>query len=153
MRNKNRKTHTTTKRTGNTPTASIAKMKEENKEMIADIMAKYPDAVEAPEGYYYVVTEEGSGSTPEEGTLVKAHYAGTLLDGTEFDNSFKRGAPIEFPVGGGRVIPGWDYAFLAMKKGDKRTLILPPALAYGSRRMGPIPANSWLVFEVELVDF
>lgn len=114
----------------------------------------YPDAVTTPSGLKYVVVEEGSGdNTPAKGTMVKAHYTGKLLDGTKFDSSYDRGEPISFPVGEGRVIKGWDEAFLSMKKGEKRTLIIPANLGYGPSGRGPIPPNATMVFDVELVDF
>lgn len=118
------------------------------------IDSQFADAVTTPSGLKYLVVEEGVGeSTPPQGTTVTAHYAGRLLDGTPFDSSYDRGQPIRFPVGAGRVIKGWDEAFLTMKKGEKRTLIIPPQLAYGSAGRGPIPPNAVLVFDVELVDF
>jgi cyclophilin family peptidyl-prolyl cis-trans isomerase len=120
----------------------------------AAIKRKYPQAVSNPTGLMYVVLKEGSGEkTPSRGTTISTHYTGTLLDGTKFDSSVDRGKPFQFPVGIGRVIKGWDEAFLAMKKGEKRILIIPPHLAYGDRGIGPIPPDSTLVFEVELLDF
>jgi peptidylprolyl isomerase len=118
------------------------------------IDALYPEAITTPSGLKYVVVEEGTGeATPEKGTTVTAHYTGKLIDGTKFDSSYDRNDPIRFPVGSGRVIKGWDEAFLSMKKGEKRILIIPPELGYGASGRGPIPPNAVMVFDVELVDF
>lgn len=118
------------------------------------IDALYPEAITTPSGLKYVVVEEGTGeATPAKGTTVTAHYTGKLIDGTKFDSSYDRNDPIRFPVGSGRVIKGWDEAFLSMKKGEKRILIIPPELGYGASGRGPIPANAVMVFDVELVDF
>lgn len=118
------------------------------------IEQKWPDAVTTPSGLKYVVVEKGNGGeTPVKGTTIKAHYTGKLLDGTKFDSSHDRGQPIEFPVGTGRVIKGWEEAFLSMQKGEKRILIIPPELGYGPAGRGPIPPNATMVFDVELVDF
>jgi len=127
---------------------------ETNKKVMSDIKNKYPNLLEAKEGYYYIIEKEGeNGKTPEKGKIVSAHYTGKFLDGTVFDSSQKRG-PFKFNVGTGQVISGWDFAFLGMKKGEKRILILPPDLAYGVRGAGGvIPPNAWLVFDVELLDF
>ena len=120
----------------------------------AFIKQQWPNAITTPSGLKYVVVQEGTGTdTPAKGTMVKANYTGKLLDGTKFDSSYDRGQPIDFPVGEGRVIKGWDEAFLSMKKGEKRTLIIPPDLGYGSSGRGPIPPNATMVFDVELVDF
>jgi peptidylprolyl isomerase len=103
-------------------------------------------------GLQYIEIEEGTGSAPEEGDLVAVHYVGTLEDGTEFDSSHDRGDPIQFPLGRGMVIPGWDEGIALMKEGGKAKLIIPPELAYGERGAGGvIPANATLTFEVELV--
>ncbi len=124
---------------------------EETKKLIEK---QWPNAITTPSGLQYVVVQEGSGdATPTKGTSVKAHYTGKLLDGKKFDSSYDRGQPIEFPVGAGRVIKGWDEAFLAMKKGEKRVLIIPSHLGYGPSGRGPIPPNAIMVFDVELVDF
>ncbi len=118
------------------------------------IEKQFPNAITTPSGLQYVVVVEGSGdNTPAKGTMVKAHYTGKLLDGKKFDSSYDRGQPIEFPVGAGRVIKGWDEAFLSMKKGEKRILIIPSHLGYGPSGRGPIPPNATMVFDVELVDF
>lgn len=122
--------------------------------MSEEILAKYPDAVKADEGYYYVTSQEGEGDSPKPGDMVTAHYHGMFLDGNVFDSSIERNEPFQFNVGEGQVISGWDYAFLRMKKGEKRTIILPPELAYGSTGAGGvIPPNATLVFDVELIDF
>ena len=118
------------------------------------IKKNWPEAITTPTGLKYVVVTEGAGdATPVAGAMVKAHYTGKLLDGTKFDSSYDRGNPIDFPVGQGRVIKGWDEAFLGMKKGEKRVLIIPPDLGYGPSGRGPIPPNAYMVFDVELVDF
>lgn len=121
---------------------------------VKEIKQRWPEALTTPSGLQYIVTQKGNGTeTPSSGTIVKAHYTGKLLDGTKFDSSLDRGEPISFPVGQGRVIKGWDEAFLTMTKGEKRVLIIPAALGYGPSGRGPIPPNATLVFDVELVDF
>lgn len=104
-------------------------------------------------GLQYIETEAGTGATPKRGQRVSVHYKGQLENGKEFDNSFKRGQPIEFMLGMGKVIPGWDEGIGLMKVGGKATLIIPPNLGYGSRGAGGvIPPNAVLIFDVELVD-
>ena len=98
------------------------------------------------------VNVEGTGTKPTSGQTVVAHYRGTLEDGTKFDSSFDRNQPFEFPVGTGRVIKGWDEAFMNMNVGTHATLTIPPELGYGSRNMGTIPPNSTLIFDVELLE-
>ena len=121
---------------------------------VKEIEEKYPDAVTTPSGLKYVVVAEGEGdATPAPGTVIQAHYTGKLLDGSTFDSSYKRGTPIAFPVGQGQVIKGWDEAFLTMKQGEKRVLIIPPDLGYGPAGRGPIPPNAYMLFDVELVSF
>lgn len=102
-------------------------------------------------GIYYVLEGEGSGEHPKLSDEVKVHYTGTLLDGTQFDSSVERGDPITFPLT--RVVKGWQEGIPLISKGQKGTLIIPSGLAYGSRARPSIPANSVLVFDVELFDF
>ncbi|MPR34523.1 FKBP-type peptidyl-prolyl cis-trans isomerase [Salmonirosea aquatica] len=108
-------------------------------------------------GLAYVVLSPGSGPTPKQGDVVKVHYTGKLLDGKVFDSSINnpqtQGQPIDFRVGVGMVIPGWEEGIMSMKKGEKRMLIIPSGLAYGTEGSGPIPPNSVLLFDVELIDF
>ena len=105
-------------------------------------------------GLYYVMTQPGNGEKPVEGQLVSVHYTGTLLDGTKFDSSYDREQPIQFPLGIGQVIPGWDEGIALMSKGEKGMLYIPYYLGYGDRAAGElIKPFSNLVFEVELVDF
>jgi peptidylprolyl isomerase len=119
----------------------------------AEIDERWPKAVTTPSGLKYVVVEEGEGDTPKKGAMVTVHYTGKLLNGKKFDSSYDRKQPIDFPVGSGQVIKGWDEALLAMKKGEKRVLIIPPSLGYGPSGRGPIPPNAIMVFDVELIDF
>ncbi|MGJ8677190.1 MAG: FKBP-type peptidyl-prolyl cis-trans isomerase [Akkermansiaceae bacterium] len=121
----------------------------------AIIAEKYPDAIATASGLKYVVTQEGTGTEkPAKGQSVTAHYSGYLLDGSKFDSSVDRNQPFIFNVGAGMVIKGWDEAFGDMTKGEKRTLILPPEIAYGAQGYPPIiPASATLIFDVELLDF
>ena len=106
----------------------------------------------SPSGLQYSVDAPGTGAQPRAGQTVSVHYTGWLTNGTKFDSSRDRGAPLEFPIGTGRVIAGWDEGVGAMKVGEKRTLVIPPALGYGERgASGVIPPNATLVFKVELV--
>lgn len=103
-------------------------------------------------GLQYSIDQPGTGAQPQAGQTVSVHYTGWLTDGTKFDSSLDRGRPIEFPLGQGRVIKGWDEGIAAMKVGEKRTLVIPPDLGYGARGAGGvIPPNATLVFKVELV--
>ncbi|MCI5117321.1 MAG: peptidylprolyl isomerase [Candidatus Electrothrix sp. LOE1_4_5] len=119
------------------------------------IKQKWPDVHFSHSGLYWVVNKEGAGKKPAKGTMISVDYSGRLLsNGKQFDSSYDRGKPLQFEVGIGRVIKGWDQALSNMRKGEKRTLIIPPELAYGSRGAGGvIPPDAWLVFDVELVDF
>ncbi len=103
-----------------------------------------------PSGLQYKVIEKGAGASPKKTDSVTVHYKGTLIDGTEFDSSYKRGKPATFRVD--RVIAGWTEALQLMKPGAKWQLFIPPDLAYGERGAGPrIGPNSTLIFEVELI--
>jgi FKBP-type peptidyl-prolyl cis-trans isomerase FklB len=103
-----------------------------------------------PSGLQYKIHTEGSGKTPKETDTVTTHYRGTLIDGTEFDSSFKRGQPASFTVNG--VIKGWTEALQLMKEGSKWQLFIPSDLAYGDRGAGgQIGPNATLIFEVELI--
>jgi peptidylprolyl isomerase len=121
--------------------------------IIAQIAAKYPNAIQTTSGVRYVIQKEGRGDKPATGKTVRVNYTGSLLSGQVFDSSDVQGQPIEFPVGTGRVIRGWDETVLDMKVGEKRLVVIPPELAYGDRDVGNglIPANSFLVFEMELL--
>jgi len=94
----------------------------------------------------------GTGAEAKSGNTVSVHYLGTLLNGTKFDSSYDRSEPFSFTLGQGRVIAGWEQGIPGMKVGGKRKLTIPSSLAYGTRQTGPIPANSTLVFEVELLE-
>jgi FKBP-type peptidyl-prolyl cis-trans isomerase FklB len=111
---------------------------------------KKPGVVTLPSGLQYKVMEEGTGKKPTASSTVKTHYAGRLLDGTEFDSSFKRGEPAEFQVGG--VIRGWTEALQLMKEGSTWELYIPSSLGYGDRGAGGvIPPNATLIFKVQLI--
>jgi len=138
----------------------VAKQKEEAEKAAVEnqaaadaFLAKNKDAegvMTTESGLQYMVVEAGDGPKPSSSDTVEVHYTGTLLDGTEFDSSHKRGAPAKFPVTG--VIPGWTEALQMMPVGSKYKLFIPPALAYGARGGGPtIGPNAALVFDVELI--
>jgi len=115
----------------------------------------YGTAHKQPSGLRWVVRAPGTGEEiPKIGNEVICHYDGRLLDGTPFDSSYRRGVPFVFRLGAGSVIAGWDEAFATMKKGERRTLIVPYWLAYGEKGRPPtIPPKATLIFEVELIDW
>jgi len=113
---------------------------------------QYGTAHTSPSGLRYLVHNPGTGNPAPLGTQVVVHYDGYLLDGTKFDSSRDRGEPYVFRVGTGAVIKGWDEAFATMKRGERRTLIVPWWLAYGEQGRGPIPPRGTLRFEVELLE-
>lgn len=113
--------------------------------------AEKPGVKTTESGLQYMVVEEGDGDTPAATDVVRTHYRGTLIDGTEFDSSYARGEPAEFPVNG--VIPGWTEALQLMQVGDKWKLFIPSELAYDTRGAGQdIPPNAALIFDIELLE-
>jgi FKBP-type peptidyl-prolyl cis-trans isomerase FkpA len=113
--------------------------------------AKEAGAVVSPSGLVYLSLKEGTGSTPSATDTVKVHYKGVLPDGKEFDSSYKRGQPTEFPLN--RVIKCWTEGVQRMKPGGKARLTCPPSIAYGERGAGGvIPPNATLQFEIELLE-
>lgn len=140
------------------PANKYVRQAQEARDLAADearlIADKFPGAIVTPSGLRYVVRQPGDGQPPAVGAEVTAHYHGTLLTGQKFDSSYDRGQPYSFRVGRGEVIKGWDEAFAGMKRGERRTLVVPWWLAYGEEGRAPrIPPRATLVFEVELVDF
>jgi len=116
------------------------------------VVSKYPNAKQTESGLWYVVNNPGTGKVAEKGHKVAVHYSGMLDNGSVFDNSYQRGEPIEFMLGVGQVIPGWDEGIALMKEGAKYTLIIPSNLGYGARGAGGvIPPNATLIFETELM--
>jgi FKBP-type peptidyl-prolyl cis-trans isomerase len=108
--------------------------------------------ITTPSGLEYWEIKKGTGTLAQAGKKVSVHYTGWLTDGKEFDSSLDVGEPIEFLLGSGQVIKGWDEGIAGMKVGGKRQLRIPPALGYGARGIGSsIPPNATLVFDVELM--
>ncbi|WP_370398222.1 peptidylprolyl isomerase [Tenacibaculum dicentrarchi] len=124
---------------------AIAKQKE-----LLDSVAKGYD--ETPSGLRYKILQNGDGKQATKGANVSVHYKGQLLDGTVFDSSYKRKQPIDFAIGVGQVIAGWDEGIQLLKVGDKARLVIPSNLAYGKAGAGGvIPPNATLIFDVELM--
>jgi len=122
----------------------------------AVLMEKYATATTRPSGLRFIVRAPGTGdATPHSGQQVTVNYEGRFLrDGRKFDSSYDHGRPFTFMTGVGKVIPGWDIMIQEMKRGEKRTVIIPWWLAYGAAGRPPvIPAKASLVFEIELLDF
>ena len=103
-------------------------------------------------GLIFTLTKPGAGAQAKAGDTVSVHYTGLLTDGTVFDSSVDRGEPLEFPLGAGHVIKGWDEGIQKLQVGGQAVLIIPPELGYGAGGVGPIPPNSTLIFVVELVE-
>lgn len=109
------------------------------------------NAVTTADGLTYEDLQVGTGATAQAGDTVSVNYTGWLADGTKFDSSLDRGQTFDFTLGAGGVIAGWDEGVVGMNVGGIRLLVIPPSLGYGATANGPIPANSTLTFEVQLV--
>lgn len=109
------------------------------------------DTITTASGLRYIVIEEGTGPSPDSGQVVRVHYTGWLTSGEKFDSSRDRGEAFAFPLGQGNVIAGWDEGIDSLNVGGQARLIIPPELAYGAAARGPIPPNSTLIFDVELM--
>ncbi|WP_344924023.1 peptidylprolyl isomerase [Aquimarina addita] len=120
----------------------------------ADVLNELSAGFDATDsGLRYKIIQEGTGLQAENGKTVSVHYKGSLIDGTVFDSSYKRNQPIDFPLGMGNVIQGWDEGIALLKVGDKARFVIPPSLGYGAQGAGGvIPPNATLVFDVELMD-
>lgn len=132
--------------------ARAKKEADENKQKATDFLAanaKKPGVTTTASGLQYEVITQGTGAKPTASDVVKVHYTGTFPDGSVFDSSVQRGEPATFRAD--QVIPGWTEALQLMPVGSKYRIFLPPELGYGEQGAGPIPANSALVFEVELL--
>jgi len=127
---------------------AAVKNKADDETFLAKNITK-PGVVTLPDGLQYKIITNGNGTMPAPDDVVTVNYRGTLLDGTEFDSSYKRGQPAQFPVG--NVIRGWTEALQQMKIGSKWQLFIPAQLAYGEQGRPGIPPNSVLIFEVELL--
>ena len=127
-----------------------AEEKVRQKKLMDEIAAGYE---ETPSGLRYKILQKGNGKNPSKGDVVSVHYKGQLLDGTVFDSSYKRKEPIEFSIGVGQVISGWDEGIQLLQVGDKARLVIPSNLGYGANGAGGvIPPNATLIFDVELVN-
>ena len=128
----------------------LIKQRQLKEQQIIENLSK--DFEVTPSGLRYKILNKGNGDSPTKGDKVKVHYKGMLIDETVFDSSYKRNQPIEFNVGIGQVIPGWDEGIMLLKKGEKAKFIIPSNLGYGEAGAGGvIPPNATLVFEVELL--
>ena len=130
------------------------KIEEEKKRAREKEMEELTKGAKATQsGLKYIITEQGDGMKPKQGQIVSVHYAGYLTDGRKFDSSFDRNQPIEFPIGTGKVIKGWDEGIMLLNVGTKAKLIIPSDLGYGARGAGGvIPPNATLIFDVELLE-
>jgi FKBP-type peptidyl-prolyl cis-trans isomerase len=124
--------------------------KAQQKSLLDSVAAGYE---ETASGLRYQILQKGTGKQATKGATVSVHYKGQLLDGTVFDSSYKRKEPIEFSIGVGQVIAGWDEGIQLLKVGDKARMVIPSHLAYGTAGAGgAIPPNATLIFDVELMN-
>ncbi len=130
-----------------------AKIKADKDNFAKEMLAKYPTAKSTPSGLMYIVDSVGTGAQAVAGNTVKVHYNGAFADGKKFDSSYDRNQPLEFPLGQGQVIPGWEEGIAMMKEGGKMKLIIPYWLGYGENGhpSGVIPPKSTLIFDTELI--
>jgi peptidylprolyl isomerase len=137
----------------NTDLKVVIELLEVKDMIVAEMWKVNPLSVKATSsGLKYAVVKEGEGNFADSGSVVTVHYTGYLENGTKFDSSVERDEPFSFMLGMGQVIPGWEEGLKLMKKGTKARLILPPNLAYGEVELEKIPANSTLIFDVEMLD-
>jgi len=130
--------------------ASVMETQKKNQAYL-EAAAKEEGAVKTSSGLIYKVLTPGTGESPKLTDTVKVHYKGTFIDGTEFDSSYKRGEPTEFPVT--KVIKCWTEGLQKMKVGEKAQLVCPPGIAYGDKGMGGVvPPGAVLVFQIELLE-
>jgi FKBP-type peptidyl-prolyl cis-trans isomerase FkpA len=128
----------------------VPEIEKELASVAAQFRAGTLQTINTPSGLKYFVVDPGKGNNISVGARVSAHYYGALKDATMFDNSYSRGEPIEFTTGVGQMIPGFEEGVLALKQGGKAYLFIPPTLGYGENAQGPIPANSDLIFYIEI---
>ena len=131
---------------------AVAKAKAAVDAALKTIAIKYPNAKKDANGIFLETLKMGSGENAPAQGIYEVHIIASLIDGTVFDNTYLSKKTKSLPVGQNKLFPGWEKALPGMKKGEKRLMIIPPNLAFGSRRQGPIPPNSFLIFEVELMN-
>ena len=148
--NKNKKIMADSDNTTPTPSAD-ATMEPTPQESPVPQASPVGKVIKLDNGLQYQDMVVGTGAVAKAGNVISVHYAGTLANGTPFDSSYTRGTPFEFTLGNGQVIQGWDIGVAGMKIGGKRRLVIPPSLGYGPNDYGPIPGNSTLLFDVELL--
>ena len=117
---------------------------------IAEIERRYPEAIITESGLRYIILEEGAGPRPTAGRMVWVYYTGSLINGQIFDSTDFSGQNLEFTVGVGNAIAGFDEAVMGMREGERRIIIIPPELGYGNMRLRNVPARSFLIFDLYL---